>query len=229
MPPAPAARLPAAQGSSWASHPPAPRPRPASWAPSRHQSQPNRPSKDRALGWAHANPTSREAGAGPETTSPARGGPAGRFSLGDRRLTPVLQRLAVTPTLRSQIAAPPSPRRRRAPATPSTVPTGVRRLPARSAAGDATEFPSTDPGGGKQTSPVPPQCAADSSRSGCGRPGRGRPLAGGRRGRSPRHAPTALRSRPLAGPSSRTPRPRRQFPGLCPELRARRLRIGRRG
>lgn len=44
VPPAPAARLPAAQDSSGASHPAAPRPRPARSAPSRHQSQPNRPS-----------------------------------------------------------------------------------------------------------------------------------------------------------------------------------------
>lgn len=162
------------------------------------------PSKVRALGWAHSNPTSRETGAGTETTSPAPGGPTGRFSLGDGRLTPVLQRLAVTPTLRSEIAAPPSPRGRPAPTTPSTVPAGVgaylRALP-----------PGTPPSSHPQTQEEadtllwsPPQCAADRSRSGCGRLGRGRPLAGGRRGRSPRCALTVLRSRPLAGPSSRT-------------------------
>lgn len=63
-------------------------------------------------------------GCGTETTSPARGGPTGRFSPGDGRLTPVSQRLAVTPTLRSEIAAPPSPRRcrRRAPPHPAPLP-----------------------------------------------------------------------------------------------------------
>ncbi|XP_023609614.1 uncharacterized protein LOC106697174 [Myotis lucifugus] len=121
-----------------------------------------------------------------------------------READPGLQRLAVTPTLRSEIAAPPSPRGRRVPTTPSTVPTGVgaylRALP-----------PGTPPCSHPQTQEEAntllwshPQCAADRSRSGCGRLGRGRPLAGGRRGRGPRRTLTVLRSRPLAGPSSRT-------------------------
>lgn len=115
VPPAPAPRLPAAQDKPSALHPPVPRSRPRGSAPSRGESLPNRPSKDRATGWAALKPYLQGGWRRHRGKSPRLGAapPAGAFP-GDRKLTPVLRRLLALP----EIAALPSPRRRRVPTTP---------------------------------------------------------------------------------------------------------------
>lgn len=191
-------------------------------------SQPNRPSRGRAPGAQHLVPPSQEAAT--NIGVPGRGLPH----------QPVLPRATGGVSGPAETRGGPettvlsSSHSRRAPTTPQehsggrlaaylcALPPGYRRAPPCTAPGFVHRPKKTRAGFS-----CPPRLAADSSHTSRRRPGRGRPLADGRRGLGSSCALAAGRWVPLPGSSA--PRSRGQFPVLCPELLgARRRAISRR-
>ena len=174
-------------------------------------------------------PNSRDAG-----TSATRGCPTNSSSSGDRRQSPDSRWDWPRPP---NLSPPESTPSARFPPHSSTILVGVLVL-TRALSRRGRRLVSPVPGSGvypqkrKEANPassVLQQRTADSSRPGCSRQRRGWLLADGCRGQSRRCALASWLPARLVPPGSAVQRTFRQFPVLCPELRARSQSISKRG